>query len=383
MNRVMSFGGRCAAVVVSLAVLAGCGPSVPDTVKIGVGVTLSGATGSRGQDLLNGALLAAEELNASSFRINGRPVRFEIVPKDDRADGEITRKVAQEFLDEGVHAVIGHLNTPQSHIAVPIYATKKLPNLFTSTNKNTHALGAGNTFRLVANDQVQARALAVFATENLRGARIAAIVESSDYGRDMYADMETVLKERGHAVALRIDVDLKDPVTADMARRLKEAKVDVVVAVCRELQTASLMDQLKAAQHTAVSVLAVNPSKTTRLAKSEIPVAALYATATTIDFAELPGSGEFLTKFRAKFRADPVWGAHYSYDAIYALAGAIKHTGSVEPAKLNEVLRTRELSTRYLHQLRFNASGEQTYAAIGVYKVERGAWVPQMRTGAW
>lgn len=383
MTHKISWGGLLTAATLGAAALTGCGASVPDTVKIGVAVPLSGSTANRGQDLLNGALLAAEELNAASFKVNGRPVRFEIVPKDDRADADTTRKVAQELVDEGVHAVIGHINTPQTQLAIPIYAAKGLPNLFTSTNKNLHALGAGNTFRLVANDQVQARALASFATENLRASRLAAIVETSDYGRDMFKDMEAALKERGKSVAQRFDVDLKNPVPEDVARKLKEAQVDVVVAIGRELHTQTLMEQLKAAQHTAVSVLAVNTSKTSKLAKTEIPVRGLYVTATTVDPAELPNGTEFLGRFRGKFRSEPVWGAHYAYDAVHALAGAIKQVGSIEPAKLNETLRTRELSTRYLHQLRFNAAGEQTYAAIGVYKVESGAWVPQMRTAAW
>ncbi len=45
--------------------LAGCGSSVPDTVKIGVALPLSGSSAARGQDLLNGVTLAVNELNAA------------------------------------------------------------------------------------------------------------------------------------------------------------------------------------------------------------------------------------------------------------------------------------------------------------------------------
>ena len=87
----MNFCHRALPGVLALATLiglTGCGPNIPETVRIGVPVTLSGPNASRGQDLLNGAALAAEELNNANFKIRGRPVKFEIVPKDDKGEAE-------------------------------------------------------------------------------------------------------------------------------------------------------------------------------------------------------------------------------------------------------------------------------------------------------
>jgi branched-chain amino acid transport system substrate-binding protein len=384
-DRFTCSAGRHAAVAVFAIAfsVAGCAPAVPDTVKIGVGVTLSGPTANRGQDLLNGALLAADELNAVGFTVAGKPVKFEIVSKDDKADAEATKQAAQELVDADVHAVIGHVNTQQTQVALPIYAAKKLPHLFTSTNAKLTAMGSGNTLRLVANDTVQARALGSFAVETLGARKIVALVETSDYGRDMFADMAAWLKSKDKAVALKIDIDFKTPVTDDMASQIKSAQADVVVLIGREVHGLSLVEKLQAAQYTDVSVLAVNPVKTTKMAQSRMLLEGFYATATTIDPGELVKGPEFLSAFRNKFKTDPVWGAHYAYDAVYALAGAMRGAQSVKSADVLQRLRSREADTRLLHQLRFDENGEQKYPSIGIYKIERGAWVPQMRSSSW
>ena len=60
--------------VAAATLLAGCGPNIPSSVKIGVALPLSGPSAARGQDLLNGVKLAVTELNASGYKIAGKPV---------------------------------------------------------------------------------------------------------------------------------------------------------------------------------------------------------------------------------------------------------------------------------------------------------------------
>ena len=373
----------CAAVLGLSATLAGCQPSIPDTIRIGVPVTLSGPNASRGQDLLNGALLAAEELNGAQFKIRGKVVKFEIVPKDDKGDPNTVKKVAQELADDNIQAVIGHVNSQQTQLAVPIYASKNLPHLFTSTNKNLTTMGGGNTFRLVANDQVQAQALAGFALDSLNAERMVAVVEAGEYGQDLYADLAAALKKRDKTPLMRFDVDGKQPVSDAVAAKIKELRADVVMVLGREGHVLSLMEKLKDIQYTNVTVLAANGAKTSRVSRSEMPVRALFATTSTVELSELPTGREFLARFQAKYRAEPVWGAHYAYDAVYVLADVMRRAESTEGKAVIAKLKLIEPNTRVNYQMRFAANGEQTYPAIGVYKAEHGVWVPQMRSTNW
>jgi branched-chain amino acid transport system substrate-binding protein len=364
--------------------LAGCNSSgVPETVKIGVAMTLSGPTANRGQDLLNGATLAVEELNASGFRVNGKPVRFEIVAKDDKADNETAKKVAQELTEQRVHAVLGHTNSPQLQAAMSTYVAARTLLLSTTTQRTLIDQAGGQLFRLVPNDRVQARALATFATDQLAAKRLVAVVEASNYGREMFDDMVAALKEKNKPVPEKIEVEFKSPVGDEAAQRIKAMKADVVVLIAREQHGLTLMDRLRAAQYGDLVVLAANPVRTDKVAKADLPVKAIYTTSTTITLAELAGGESFKQRFSARFKSDPVWGAHYTYDAVYALADVIRRAGTVDSQALAAKLRTVEPNTRIFHQMRFAATGEQAHPAIGVYKAERGVWSPQMRSSVW
>jgi len=380
-RRVRSMAGLAAFVV--MAGFGGCRSAVPETIRIGVAVTLSGPGAHRGQDLLNGAMLAVEELNQSPITVGGKTVKFEIVAKDDKGDVDSVKKVAQELADANVQAVIGHVQSPLTQVAIPIYAARNLPHLFTSSNKRLIALGSGNTFRLVANDQVQAQALAAFSVESLHAEKIAAVVEANEFGRDLFADMAESLGKRKKAVALKLEIGSNSPIGGDAMALLRTLRPDVIVVLGREGHVLSLMEKLKAADFTDVTVLTVSAAKTSDVGAAAIPVRALYATTSTVEAGELPAGAAFLARFQSRYKSEPVWGAHYAYDAVYMLADVMRRTGSTDSRTLIERLKSAEPNPRINFQMRFNASGEQAYPAVGVYKAERGTWTPQMRSTSW
>jgi branched-chain amino acid transport system substrate-binding protein len=365
------------------ASLAGCGPKVPDTFKIGMVVALTGSAGARGKDLLRGAEMAAEEINAAGLKIAGRTVRVEIVPFDDKTENEEAAQGAQQLIASGVQAIMGPLNTPQAQKVIPVVAESGLPHLFTATGAALHGLGKGNTLRLVANDDLQGRAAASFVHENLRAQRVAVIYESGDYGKGLRQVFVDTLVKAGGKVGSEFAVDAKADVTAEMAGKIKAENAEVIVLFARDPQLKSLFKSLQEVGHTKVTVIGSNVVRNANVAAASIPVDALYATATAIDAQEFHNGRPFLEAFEGKYKERPLWGAHYSYDAVHALAGAVSSAETAEPTKLVQWLKTKELRTRVNHQMRFESSGEQYYASIAVYKAERGTWQLQMRSSQW
>jgi branched-chain amino acid transport system substrate-binding protein len=363
--------------------LAGCSPEAPDTLRIGVLVPLTGNQSLRGKDLLDGAKLAADQINATTFKVNGKSVKIEIMSVDDKADPETAKKGAQALMDGGVSAIIGSLATPETSAVNPMITARGLPHLFTSTTATLLGAGGGNRFRLLASDSLQGRAMGVYAIQTLRAQRIATVVESGDFGRGLNKPFQTALLEGGKQVVVSVDVDTKGDVTADMARRIKTAQADLVVVLAREQQLKSLFKALSDVEYTDISVLGPNPVRNKNVATMNIPVRALYATATAIDANEFPAGKLFLTAFADKYKADPVWGAHYAYDAVYVLADAARRANSTKGPDLVAKLRAIEPQAPVNQQMRFDATGEQVYAGIAVYKAERGRWQPEMRSNAW
>jgi branched-chain amino acid transport system substrate-binding protein len=366
-----------------IAMLGACSPAAPDTVKIAVAATLTGPSGSRGVDLVRGAQLAADELNAEGFKIGGKLVKIEVVQKDDKADPETAKKVAQELLDEKVQAVIGHVNTPLNQAVIPVYATQKMPQLMASTTVSLMKLGQGNVFRLVANDDLQSRALAAYAAETLHAKSIAVIGENNEFGREMLAGIKKTLEPTKAKVILNQEIDFKAKVTKEMALQIKDAKADAIIVIGREIHSTSLVEQLAAVGATEIPVLAANPAKTSNVAKAARHPGGLYVSSTTIEPSELPGGPNFLKAFEAKYKSQPVWGAHYAYDTLISLANAMQDNGSIDREALINRLKTKELRSKVFQNFRFDANGEQMYPSIGIYMAVDGRWEVKTRSMDW
>lgn len=363
--------------------LAGCAPPVPDKLKIGLLVSQSGPTASRGKDLLRGAEMAAEEINAAGYKVAGRAVRVEIVSFDDQSENDVAAQGAKQLIEAGAAAIIGPLGSPQGVKAIPMVAQAGLPHLFTMTAASLHSLGKGNTLRLLANDDLQGRAAAAFVRENLRAQRVAVVYEATDYGKGLNSVFSEKYVKDGGKLGNVFAVEPKAEVTAEMANKIKAEQADVIMLFSREPHLKSLFKSLQEVGYTKVAVVGSNVIRNATAASGQIPVSAFYATATALDPQEFHNGRQFVEAFEKKFKERPLWGAHYSYDAVHALAGAVSGAQTVEAAKLVAWLKTKELHTRVNHQMRFDASGEQHYASIAIYQAERGAWQLQMRSSQW
>src|SRR5574343_987295 len=154
-----------------LAPFLGACSRLPDTVKIGVAQPLSGPLAALGKDMLAGVQLAVKELNDAHFSVKNQGITLEVVSRDDKSDAATGKKVAQELVDAGVVAVIGHLNSGVSIEAAPVYAAAGIPQLAISTNPKYTQLSLPTTLRLVANDDLQAKAMASYALSNLKAER--------------------------------------------------------------------------------------------------------------------------------------------------------------------------------------------------------------------
>jgi len=372
----------CGLAVALAAGLAGCGPRMPETVKIGVGTTLSGNSGPRGQDILNGVNLAVAHLKSQGYQVNGKPVAFEVVSIDDKGTAEGAKAAAEQLVQQGVSVVFGHLASDVTMGALPVYAAKGLPVITTSSAKEITTQG-GPVFRLVASDAAQARALASYGSTTVPDAPAAVIYEDSLYGRGVQGDL---LSEAGRLKLKLVVNDKIDPKSRDFAafaQRLKAEKVELLFAVLREGQLLALSEALKTAGYGDMTVLLSNPAKTSKVAAAELPFKAIYVVSSALDVRDFPQGAKFLADFRQAFKGDPVWAAHYAYDGMFAVAGAIRSAKSVDSEDLAKALRTIDPITWVTQTMRFRPDGEQTNAAIGVYQSSRGTWVLKMSSATW
>ncbi|MBX3658855.1 MAG: branched-chain amino acid ABC transporter substrate-binding protein [Ramlibacter sp.] len=370
-------------VVAAAGLLSGC-DNVPSTIKIGVAQPMSGNLAALGQDMFNGVRLAVDELNKDGFKIKGKPVKIEVVAVDDRASSTTGKEVAQQLIDGGVVAVIGHLNSGVSIDTAPMYAGKHIAQLAISTNPKYTELGFDTTFRLVANDTLQAKAIGSFAGSQLKGSKFAVVDDGTPYGKGLADGAAAQLKKANKTIALRQSFDDKTTAFDELAGKLKEGGVEAIVSTLNDFQVLALIDALKKIDYTGVSLLGGDTIKTTSMLKGGgVLQGGLYATSPILDAKEFPAGAKFLDSYRAAFKVDPAYGGHYSYDAMYVLAGAIRRAESAKPEAITAALHAIDGYAPVTGSMKFDAKGEQRYGVISVYAIRNGQWESQLRSDAW
>ena len=372
------------AAVIALAgiTLAGC-DRTPDTIKIGVAQPLSGGLASLGKDLANGVQLAVDELNKEGFKLNGKVVKLELVIMDDKANPEEGVKVAKQLVDAGVIAVVGHLNSGVSIPAAPIYAAKGIAQLAISSNPKFTQLGHTTALRLVANDELQARAVGSFAGSQISGTKFAVIDDGTPYGKGL-ADAAAEKIKAKKTIALRQSFDDKTKDFAALAAKLKADGIEVVVSTLNDFQVVALIDDLiKIDYNKQITILGTDTLKTTDMIKETGKVGAFYATSIVLEASEFAGGRKFLDAYQVAFKVAPAYGGHYTYDATYILASAIKRANSADPAKVSEVLRKIDGFAPVTGSMKWDDKGEQRYGVVSVYKVNGGRWESIIRSDNW
>ena len=368
--------------VAAAALVAGCS-KVPDTIKIGVAQPLTGPLGALGQDLLNGVNLAVAELNKGGYTVDGKRVTLEVVAVDDKSDSATGKVVAQQLVDAGVVAVIGHLNSGVSIDAAPVYAAKDVPQIAISTNPKFTQLGLPTTFRMVANDTLQARAIGSFAATQLGASRYASLDDGTPYGKGLADGAATQLKAEKKEVLVRQSFDDKTVAFDALAAELKAAKVEVIVSTLNDFQALALLEALKKVGHTKVSLLGGDTIKTTDMSKGAGLVEGVYATSPILEAKEFTTGRPFLEKYQAAFKKAPAYGGHYTYDSMYVLSAAIQNAKSADPKEITKALRTINGYAPVIGTMTWDEKGEQRYGAVGVYELRGGNWEVRMRSDRW
>ncbi len=379
-RRVVGIGAIAAACALSLT-LSGC-DSVPSVIKIGVAQPLSGPLAALGKDMSNGVKLAIDEINKQGLKVNGKTVTLEMVAVDDKANADEGKKVAQQLVDAGVVAVIGHLNSGVSIAAAPIYAEKGIAQLAISTNPKYTELGLPTTLRLVANDNLQARAIGSFAAANINGTKYAVVDDGTPYGKGL-ADAAAAQLKGKKTITIRQSFDDKTTAFGPLADKIKADGIEVVVSTLNDFQAVALMDALGKIDYKNITLLGTDTLKTTDMVKHAGKVAALYATSPVLEASEFPAGKEFLAAYQKEFKTAPAYGGHYSYDATHVLASAIRRAASADPAKITASLRRIDGFAPVTGSLKWDDKGDQRYGVISVYTVRQGNWESQMRSDTW
>ncbi|MGH7748261.1 MAG: branched-chain amino acid ABC transporter substrate-binding protein, partial [Candidatus Dormibacteria bacterium] len=162
---------------------AAAGSAASGTIKIGVPVPLSGSYASAGEDILNGAKLAADDINRKGG-ING--MKIEIVSADDACDAQTAAQAADKLIAEGVTAAAGGYCSSASLPELSVFHKQGIPYVMdASTNPQLTEMGYKEAFRDIGRDDQQGPFAAKFVKEVLHAKTLAVLNDNTTYSKGL------------------------------------------------------------------------------------------------------------------------------------------------------------------------------------------------------
>lgn len=348
-------------------------------LKLGTSTALTGGYAVYGQDMLNGVNLAVEKFGS---KLKG----FDVVVEgaDDQCEGAPGVTVAEQFsADPAMLGVVGPMCSGTVVPATDIYAKHHILMITpSSTAVAVTAFGFENIFRVVANDDLQAKVTVDWLTQELGVTKLGIVHDQSLYGQGIAEAVQTKFTDAGGTVTsieglTRGDTDFSAVVSTTLA-----GGPEAVYWGGMDAEGALLVNQLRKAGFTGYFF---GPdgvkSKPTFVDASGGAAEGAYITFGAVGGAT--GYDEFLSAFQAKY-GDPVAYAPGSYDAALIILQAADKVATVD-ADGNLVIGRKALAdavraTPYdgvTGHLEFTETGDLGAVSITVFKVVDGEIVPQ------
>ncbi len=340
-------------VVVALATIAvavgastASGGSSAGPILVGSIAGTTGAYGSTGVAMVNGATMAVADLNAKGGAL-GR--KFKLQSFNDQASATLSSQLFQRLVSGGAVAIAGSGDTGPATSAMA--QRLHVPNIGAVDDAGLTIYPNGPTkppFEWVwswgLNTVAWGEIVGQYALEHCKG--LAVLHDPSTYGRGGEAGVKIGYEKNGRKLVLdeTINEDWSTGATVGLTNeinKIKGAKADCVVVWLTPQDTARFSQTLKTTG-TKLTVLGndeINADNTYAKLAGASANGAIGAMLKT-DYNPNAAVKSFRKRYKAKFHLDATPFAVANYDAIMMLGALIKKTGSTDPDKLKDAFNS-------------------------------------------
>ena len=319
-----------------------CSEGAGEPRSVGLVLPMSGHGKVYGRSIERGARLAYQHLAAEAA---GGEVPFQLEVRDSASHPQRAAEQARELYDQGAVAVIGGATNAEARAMVPVAGDAKRVLLSPSASNAELAGTSRYVFRLSPSDYQQAIKMGGFAVLSLDLSKTAVLVPLNESGRELGEVFREEFERQGGEVldevsyaegSARDEEDVSEAVQKVLDRKPQGVYLaasggdPAAPRILQELARRGFRGTvMTTAAFAAPGLFAGNASGTEGLVVS----------ATAFDLAsEEPAVKDFVAAYRAEYDAEPDAYAAQGYDAVMALAEAMKAERS-SPRDLWEGLR--------------------------------------------
>lgn len=324
-------------------------------VKIAVAGPFTGQLASFGEQLLRGAEMAVEDLNAAGG-VNGE--QLELIIGDDQCDPKQAVSVANGLVNQGVVFVSGHFCSSSSIPASDVYAEEGIPMITpSSTSPTLTEKGYSTVYRVCGRDDQQGIVAGQFLASKFKDSNIAILHDKTAYGKGLADETQKALHAAGKNEVLYEPITAGEKDYSALISKLKSKKISVVYLGGYHPEAGLIVRQAKE-QGLKIQLVSGDAMNSLEFAA----IAGEAGDGTLFTFGPEPRNMPEAQATVAKFKAtgyDPEGYTLYGYSTVQAWAQAATAVKTFDTAKVSAKLHDLEFST-VIGKFSFDAKGDTT-----------------------
>ena len=312
-----------------------------EPIRIGVNEPLTGPFAASGTYVVNGARIAADEINAKGGVLGQK---LELVIEDNKSNPTEAAAVAEKLItSDKTPVMMGAWGSSLTLAVMPKLADYEVPMLVeTSSSGKITTSGNPFVFRISPPSALEAETFAA-KVERLGLKKVDFLVLNNDFGRGAAADFGKMLKEKGVQVGL---VETMDQGAQDMSAQLAKLKAsdsDTIMITSAVDQLVLLFKQMSALglkKRVITTGGSQNPDQIIAQAGSAADGTMHLTTFLPWDPEKTPNpkaTAYFIAEWKKRgFQFAGVTESFRGYDGIRTIAQAIEKAGKPDPAAITK-----------------------------------------------
>jgi len=310
-----------------------------DRIRVGVFLSLTGATAAYGVSALNAFKLASEEVNRAGG-VAGRQV--ELIIEDDHSNtDEVAGIVAKLIQQDKVHALLAEPISTRAMVAAPIAQQHKVVMISPAAIKPELTMTGDYIFRACFTSPAEGEAIAAFATNRLRAKRAAIILDGkNDYAVVLAGFFSESFKKLGGEIVSQQNYEASDKDVAAQIRAINAAAPDVIFAPGFYSTAGLVARDVKRQGGKAILIGSDGWDSPDLLQGAGDAFDGVYFANHFWVGSSDPLVSKFVTDYTAMFGIAPEAGAATAYDAARLLFDAIKRAGTTDAVAIRDALAT-------------------------------------------
>jgi len=340
----LKFIAVVAVVMLMGSILAGCGSTSSNEIKIGLLNEMTGGNATLGTSITNGAKMAIKEANAKGGLL-GKQIQA-VIADNKSEPSESANAMTKLVSQDKVVAVTGMFASSNALAASSVAESTKVPLLAVGATNPKVTVDEKNgkvkdyTFRVCFIDPFQGTVGANFVLNSLQLKKAVILVDnSSDYSKGLSAFFKEAFTKGGGSILAEEAYLQKDQDFKTILTKIKALNADVVYVPGYYEEVGKIVKQAREMGITA-PIIGGDGWDSPKLVEIATPKA-LENTYFTNHYSVDEGSDAskaFVEAYKKEYGQAPDAMSVLGYDAANVLIDAIKRANSVEPAKIREAL---------------------------------------------